>query len=202
MGSGLLKFPTVKCACGCGKSLRSVNKWGYRRRYIHGHNSMEIKKFIARQSIIPERIFKFSERTLRHYYLKQGFSTLRIAKMFGCSWMTVRRRLLEVGVSLRSLSKTKKHRNKLYRAHETYGKNWYKIRLKVIKRDNYKCQMCGLSRIKCIQKFKRDFIVHHLVSKNSFKSLSKANKKKNLITLCPSCHRKLHNRQMWDQGEF
>lgn len=29
----------IKCACGCGNELEEINKWGYKRKFIQGHNS-------------------------------------------------------------------------------------------------------------------------------------------------------------------
>jgi 5-methylcytosine-specific restriction endonuclease McrA len=50
-------------------------------------------------------------------------------------------------------------------------------------RDGYKCQICGVHEVECIQKLS----VHHKdCNKNNLNS-------DNLITLCRSCHTKAHN---------
>jgi len=60
--------------------------------------------------------------------------------------------------------------------------SWQGQRLKALKRDNYTCQKCGLK----MSKKTGAFHVHHKIPfltsfNNSFD---------NLVTLCPSCHRK------------
>jgi len=64
-----------------------------------------------------------------------------------------------------------------------YGDDWFKIRMLIYRRDNFTCQECTLK----MSKETGAFHVHHLQPfLESFdNSLS------NLITLCPSCHRKI-----------
>lgn len=61
-----------------------------------------------------------------------------------------------------------------------YGDNWGGQRLKALKRDHRRCQMCG----------KKGFLhVHHLMPFRLFRGdWKKANVLKNLISLCPKCH--------------
>lgn len=33
----------VKCACGCGEDIEEISKWGYKRKYIAGHNLLKQK---------------------------------------------------------------------------------------------------------------------------------------------------------------
>ena len=63
------------------------------------------------------------------------------------------------------------------------GDNWKEIRMEVYKRDNFICQECGIT----MNELKVPFHVHHKIPfLQSFdNSLS------NLITLCPSCHRRI-----------
>ncbi len=63
-----------------------------------------------------------------------------------------------------------------------YGKDWGEIRMTIYKRDNFTCQFCGIS----MTELKIPFHVHHIIPfLTSFN-----NDESNLITLCPSCHRK------------
>ncbi len=66
-----------------------------------------------------------------------------------------------------------------------YGPGWGKIRERVRARDGYKCQVCGLPESG------RQHDVHHKVPFRAFASREEANRLENLITLCPSCHRKV-----------
>ena len=63
-----------------------------------------------------------------------------------------------------------------------YGDDWSKIRLLVYIRDNFTCQACGL-------KMSKKTGPHHIHHKIPFLQTFD-NSLKNLITLCPSCHRK------------
>ena len=67
---------------------------------------------------------------------------------------------------------------------EPYGQGWDNILKESIrKRDSYKCQICGVPQEECFEAL----IVHH-------KDENKKNlNPKNLISLCRSCHVKLHH---------
>jgi hypothetical protein len=60
-----------------------------------------------------------------------------------------------------------------------------KLRLKILKRDKFTCQKCG---VRLIGKYRRLLHIHHI------KPLSFAHKSKynNLVTLCFKCHQNLH----------
>jgi len=61
-------------------------------------------------------------------------------------------------------------------------KNWSNIRLKILKRDNYTCQYCGMIEEEHLKKYNRSIEVHH-IDYNRYNC-----EETNLITLC-----KLHN---------
>jgi DEAD/DEAH box helicase domain-containing protein len=65
-----------------------------------------------------------------------------------------------------------------------YGPNWPRIRLAVRTRDRFRCQVCGAAESA------REHDVHHKIPFKAFTSIVEANRLDNLITLCPSCHRK------------
>ena len=66
-----------------------------------------------------------------------------------------------------------------------YGKDWPKIRLEVITRDENRCQICGLS-------FNSQSLhVHHKTPFRSYSDPEIANERHNLITLCPICHKRV-----------
>ncbi|HWQ03902.1 MAG TPA: DEAD/DEAH box helicase [Longilinea sp.] len=65
-----------------------------------------------------------------------------------------------------------------------YGSNWNNVRQLVRERDQFTCQMCGAPETD------RPHHVHHKVPLRSFVSLEQANNLENLVTLCPSCHRR------------
>ncbi|MHA1363513.1 MAG: HNH endonuclease [Candidatus Freyarchaeota archaeon] len=65
-----------------------------------------------------------------------------------------------------------------------YGQGWTNALKESIRlRDNYRCQICGISQTECLE----SLIVHH---KDNVKTNLNPD---NLISLCRSCHSKLHN---------
>ena len=72
-----------------------------------------------------------------------------------------------------------------------YGPDWSKTRDRVRARDKYTCQVCGAPETT------RQHDVHHKIPFRSFVGVGstepayqQANRLENLITLCPSCHKK------------
>jgi DEAD/DEAH box helicase domain-containing protein len=65
-----------------------------------------------------------------------------------------------------------------------YGPNWPQQRDAARQRDNYTCQNCGL------REDGRSHDVHHKIPFKAFDNFMEANRLENLITLCPTCHRR------------
>lgn len=66
-----------------------------------------------------------------------------------------------------------------------YGPNWTFQKDRARERDEYRCQVCGR------QETGRAHHVHHKIPFRQFRSMYEANNLDNLITLCPSCHRRV-----------
>lgn len=66
-----------------------------------------------------------------------------------------------------------------------YGPNWSLLTRRVRQRDGFRCQVCGMLEQGTAHH------VHHKVPFRSFASIEAANQLDNLITLCPSCHRRV-----------
>ncbi len=66
-----------------------------------------------------------------------------------------------------------------------YGPNWRQQRELARQRDRYRCQVCG------IEETDRAHHVHHKTPFRLFASYEQANQLNNLITVCPSCHRRI-----------
>jgi len=62
--------------------------------------------------------------------------------------------------------------------------NWQKKRLKILERDNFKCQSCFSKN--------KELIVHHLIYDYSIKSPWNY-PDETLITLCKDCHNSIHS---------
>lgn len=65
-----------------------------------------------------------------------------------------------------------------------YGPNWEAQRRRVRARDGFCCRNCG------VPEDGRSHDVHHKVPFRSFTSYEQANRLSNLVSLCPTCHRR------------
>jgi len=71
-----------------------------------------------------------------------------------------------------------------------YGPGWGRLRQAVRARDGYRCQVCGAPEMG------RDHDVHHITPFRAFAdpssgvNIALANRMENLVTLCPTCHRR------------
>jgi DEAD/DEAH box helicase domain-containing protein len=72
-------------------------------------------------------------------------------------------------------------------APNNYGPRWNKQKEKARMRDDYRCQVCGR------QEGATAHHVHHKTPFRQFNSIDEANQLENLVTLCPSCHRKVES---------
>ena len=70
-----------------------------------------------------------------------------------------------------------------------YIGGFYHQRQEARKRDNFKCQLCGISEVA----FGKQMSVHHIKSYRKFENKEEANQLKNLVCLCEKCHRFVHS---------
>lgn len=70
-----------------------------------------------------------------------------------------------------------------------YEGNWLNARKAARKRDEFKCQKCGISE----SEYGKELSVHHIKSYKYFNDKFEANKLNNLICLCEPCHRFVHS---------
>jgi len=81
-------------------------------------------------------------------------------------------------------------------ARKTYGKGWSNARERCLKRDFHRCRMCNISENECRERYGEGLHVHHRTPFKLFESSKKANRLRNLISLCKSCHHQLE----WEFG--
>lgn len=75
-----------------------------------------------------------------------------------------------------------------------YGPGWNeKKRQTVRQRDNFKCQVCGMTEEEHIEDCGRSLNVHHQTPAREFDDPHVRNHPDNLITLCASCHVKVEH---------
>lgn len=70
-----------------------------------------------------------------------------------------------------------------------YGDNWLSQRNRARERDNFTCQICGITE----KEYGKQLSVHHKVPFLLFDDYKIANKLKNLTSICEPCHRKVHS---------
>lgn len=69
-----------------------------------------------------------------------------------------------------------------------YGRNWERVRRRVLERDGYECQRCGISLTDYYGRTGRSFDIHHRTPLSEFDSYESANQLDNLESLCQRCH--------------
>ena len=70
---------------------------------------------------------------------------------------------------------------------EYRGGDWEVQAERARKRDRYTCRICGITE----EELGRKLDVHHILPFSWFRDPRQANRLSNLISVCPSCHRKL-----------
>ena len=66
------------------------------------------------------------------------------------------------------------------------GGNWSTVARTIRERDGYRCRTCGTSE----ESLGRQLDVHHVVPFRAFESAERANHPDNLVSVCPSCHKR------------
>jgi len=69
-----------------------------------------------------------------------------------------------------------------------YGSSWPKRRKRAKERDFYHCRVCRISESECRDKYGCGLQVHHRTPFRLFENKVKANRLRNLLTVCPKCH--------------
>lgn len=68
-----------------------------------------------------------------------------------------------------------------------YGPDWHEQRHRALRRDQYRCQMCGATTAELGQTPD----THHITPLKSFDGYEAANRLENLISLCSTCHTRM-----------
>ena len=72
-----------------------------------------------------------------------------------------------------------------------YHPNWQTARKHILERDHSTCQQCGATE---------QLVVHHVIPYVRFENPQDAHAPGNLVTLCRTCHRRLHNQMRLEQS--
>jgi|GEM_PF-686489 5-methylcytosine-specific restriction endonuclease McrA len=72
---------------------------------------------------------------------------------------------------------------------EHRGGNWTHQAGRARERDGYACQVCGITE----EELDRKLDVHHKMPARTFGNVTDANRLSNLVSVCPSCHKREEN---------
>lgn len=170
---------TLRC------SRQAVEEW------IHRHE-------IETRSRNPDVPKELTERdTLQELYVENGMSTYRIAKSLDCAPSTVFDWLEEHEIETRSVGSQPGELHHRWKGGREpyYGENWHEQRRKVLRRDEYECQKCGIGDEKHRESRDMGLDVHHIVPLREFETEEEANRLDNLVTLCRNCHNQVETQQ-------
>lgn len=176
-----------ECLCGCG----FIVKPGY--KYLQGHN-LRINNPSQNPKILQKII-----KTKKKLY-KEGKLFVPIFKQH------TEKSKQKIGIASKRRWQNPEYREKLRKSHigkhcgknsplyidgrsklnNPYPEEFYIKRPIILKKDNYTCQICGITQRESIRKYNQYLHIHH-IDENK-----KNNKLNNLITLCCSCHGKVH----------
>ncbi len=171
-----LTMDEVASELGCGR--QAIEDW------IHRHG-------IETRSYNPETPAELqSESKLRSMYHTDGMSTYAIAEQLDCAPSTVHDWLHDHGIETRTVGSQPGELHHRWKGgvDEYYGDNWAEQRRKVLQRDNYECQRCGITQSEHRSQNDIGLDVHHRQPIRTFQSPENANTLDNLVTLCRSCH--------------
>jgi len=169
-------FP--KCEI-CGKQLTRRNS---KRCYSH---SLEIRNNPLKRD--------FTKKLLIKEYIINKLSAIKIGLKLKCSSTIIYKYLKLYGIKRRLLKEALKETSKGNkngrwidgRSYLKYPGEFNKFRKLIRERDNYTCQICGITEKEYKKKAKRALDIHH-------KDHNKENNdESNLITLCRKCHHSL-----------
>lgn len=65
-----------------------------------------------------------------------------------------------------------------------YGPQWWAIRRRILKRDNYRCQECGMTQAEAKDEYGEELSVHHIQPYDD----GGTHDDENLVSLCKGCH--------------
>ena len=152
---------------------------------------------------------------LYNEYIKKKKSAKSIAEEQGCKENNILYFLEKFGIKRRSISEIRKikywamkgEKNPMFNKRgekspnwqggksplrqKIYGRSeWKKLNKKILERDNYQCQLCGVEH-----KRGNQLVIHHWLPISSFPEF--IDKEWNLITLCGTCHKKIHKAKIF-----
>jgi predicted transcriptional regulator len=183
---------------GCGKTtiLRYLKKFGIAKR---GHSEILKEKFKGKNN--PSFKYDITEDFLINEYEKNHKDSSKLAKVCDCSAPTILRNLKKYGIKTR----TQKEAQKGLRMGPN-NPNWIDgrsflpyppafnkaLKASIRKRDNYTCQVCGMTEEEHLIIFGTNLTIHHA-------DYNKENcDESNLFSTCFTCNARVNfNKTYW-----
>jgi len=132
------------------------------------------------------------EEKMREFYEEQELSVAKIAEKLNSSHSMVKYWLKTHNIELRSQrEEISGEKNPHWKGgHAPYGKGWTKEkRKKVLERDDYRCQSCGMTNAEHKSQLDSSLHIHHIIPARRFNDPEKRNSLTNLVALCAYCHK-------------
>lgn len=164
-----------------------VEKLGIEKRSSEERYRLQTKKQIERKT--PDELL--SEQWLREHYVEEDLSGTQVADKLDCTCVTVYKWLKRHDIEIGTESQPCGADHWAHKGYDgEYGEGWNQPKRKEVReRDDYECQICGLSQEEHRQKNGCKLHVHHIIPIRQFESGKKrANEPPNLITVCAQCH--------------
>ncbi|MGQ3723536.1 HNH endonuclease [Natrialba aegyptia] len=128
---------------------------------------------------------------LREEYLTKEKSTHELAdELDVCAW-TVHQYLIKHDIPRRGFGNVGEDNGNYKGGHtDDYGPSYQRQRKKALERDDYECQVCGMTQTQHKQERGEQLHIHHIrpFRKYGVENHEEANRLGNLISLCQQCH--------------
>lgn len=129
------------------------------------------------------------ELWLREKYVEEQLSIDDLSELLGVTNPTILRWLDRNDIETREKHPTGEDHPLWKEGNERFrGSSWDEIRKEALRRDQYRCQRCGVTQPDHLENRGRSLHVHHIEPYNGFDDRSEANQLDNLISLCEHCH--------------
>lgn len=181
---------TSEIAEECGVGVSAAHRW----RNRHGVEARDHPE-------IPPDCPIRDAGWLQEKYCKEWQSPQRIAEGLEVTHRTVWLWLQRHGIETRDSSEYEGDQHWRYGKSKDplhyRGPNWETKRERARRRDQYRCQHCGMTQSEHESEFGRDLSVHHLTPIRAFcdddgLDWEAANALYNLLTLCQTCHHSIY----------
>lgn len=129
------------------------------------------------------------EQWLRQKYVEDDLSIIDLCELLNLTEPTILRWLDRHNIETTERYPTGKDHPLWRKDTERYrGSSWNDQRKEALRRDQYRCQKCGITEPYHRDRVGHGLHVHHKIPYREFDDHKKANRLDNLITLCGSCH--------------